>query len=99
MPTRNSQSSRKRNSRQRTETRYFTRTVLCTICGVSEHQLSIWEREELLTPVGVSGPETLYDNSAFERVRLIRTLAEELEVNVPGISVILNLLDNMAKHV
>ena len=31
----------------------------------------------------------------MRRARLIRTLAEELEVNLPGIDIILNLLDQM----
>ena len=91
-------SGRAKPTRRKSETRLYTRTVLCTICGVSEHQLSVWEREELLMPVRVAGTEAFYDNSVFERVRLIRTLAEELEVNVPGISVILNLLDNMSRQ-
>jgi DNA-binding transcriptional MerR regulator len=39
--------------------------------------------------------EPLYDASALKRARVIRTLAEELEVNLPGIGVILNLLDQM----
>jgi hypothetical protein len=30
-------------------------------------------------------------------VRLIRTLADELEVNLPGIEVILHLLDQMGR--
>src|SRR5438477_11044493 len=98
MPVRKSQASRRpRTSNASGRNRYFTRAALCTLCGVTEYQLTAWEREELLYPVGSSGRDPLYDTSAFERVRLIRTLAEELEVNVPGISVILNLLDHMPR--
>lgn len=35
--------------------------------------------------------------SALRRARLIRTLAEELEVNLPGIEVILRLLDECSR--
>jgi DNA-binding transcriptional MerR regulator len=41
--------------------------------------------------------EALYDRDALRRVRVIRTLGEELEVNLPGISVILNLLDQISR--
>lgn len=71
------------------------------MCQVSEHQLTIWEREDLISPVEPAtrgaGPQPLYDETAFDRIRLIRTLAEDLEVNLPGIGVILHLLDQMAR--
>ena len=41
--------------------------------------------------------EALYDRDALRRVRVIRTLAEDLEVNIPGIGVILHLLDQMER--
>jgi MerR family transcriptional regulator/heat shock protein HspR len=76
-----------------------SRTVLCTLAGVSERQLGLWEREELIAPVSIEElrgrREPLYDASALRRLRVIRTLAEELEVNLPGIEVILRLLDRM----
>jgi len=76
-----------------------SRSVLCNVAGVSEHQLSLWEREELIVPAqieeGRGNREPLYDAAALRRVRIIRTLAEELEVNLPGISVILHLLDQL----
>ncbi len=77
-----------------------SRTALCAIAGVSEGQLSLWEHEELIAPVDVEEladrREPLYDSSALRRVRLIRTLGEELDVNLPGIDVILRLLDELS---
>ena len=61
----------------------------------------MWEREDLIAPVRVEQigrqVEALYDREALRRVRVIRTLAEDLEVNIPGIGVILNLLDQMSR--
>jgi DNA-binding transcriptional MerR regulator len=78
----------------------ITRTVLCTLGEVSEGQLSVWEQEELIAPARVEElrgrREPLYDADALRRVRLIRTLGEELEVNLPGISVILHLLEQLS---
>ncbi len=78
----------------------YSRSVVCSLCGVSEHQLRIWEREELIVPLSDEyrkRGEPLYDSTALERIRLIRTLGEELEVNLPGIEIILNLLDRLAR--
>jgi len=78
-----------------------SRAVLCTLSGVSERQLALWEREELIAPARIDElagrREPLYDASALQRVRLIRTLGEELDVNLPGIDVILHLLDQFSR--
>ncbi len=79
----------------------MSRSVFCSIGGISERELASWEREDLIAPVRVERvrgrPEALYDREALRRVRVIRTLGEELEVNIPGIGVILHLLDQMAR--
>lgn len=85
----------------RGESVLISRTVLCSIGGISERQLAIWEHEDLIAPARVADAagreEPLYEPSAVRRVRVIRTLAEELDVNLPGIDVILHLLDQMRR--
>lgn len=75
----------------------LSRAALLAMSGASERELAVWEREELIAPVEQasfdSGGEPLYDRETLRRIRVIRTLADELEVNLPGIGVILNLLD------
>lgn len=69
--------------------------------GVSERQLAVWEHEELLVPARIlesAGREQpFYDSAALERARLIRTLEQELDVNLPGIGIILHLLDQLGR--
>jgi len=69
--------------------------------GVSEKQLALWEHEELLVPARVlesaGRAQPLYDRNALERARLIRTLEQELEVNLPGIGIILDLLGRLER--
>ena len=76
-----------------------SRDAFCVLSGVSERELALWEHEELLAPARViernGRREPLYAPRTLRRARLIRTLAEELEVNLPGIDIILNLLDRM----
>jgi DNA-binding transcriptional MerR regulator len=94
-----------RRSSSKTSTRgevvLMSRSVFCSIGGISERELASWEREDLIAPVRVERVhgqlEALYDREALRRVRVIRTLAEELEVNIPGIGVILHLLDQLER--
>ena len=94
-------SMRKRRRGARSEVVLVSRSAFCAMCGISERQLAIWEQEDLLAPVRIeqsgSREEPLYDRNALRRARVIRTLDEELEVNLPGIGVILNLLDRLQR--
>jgi len=89
---------RKRRRGARGEVVLVSRSAFCAMCGISERQLAIWEQEDLLAPVRIEqSAEPLYDRTALRRARVIRTLDEELEVNLPGIGVILNLLDRLQR--
>jgi DNA-binding transcriptional MerR regulator len=72
----------------------YSRSVVLSLCRIGEPDLARWEAQELVAPSRVSQGETLYDQAALERIRLIRLLAEELEVNLPGIEIIVRLLDS-----
>ena len=90
--------SEARNRRGRHPATLVSRTAFCVLAGISESQLSLWEHEELIVSVpDEGGSERFYDESALRRARVIRTLAEDLGVNLPGIDVILNLLDQMGR--
>jgi MerR family transcriptional regulator/heat shock protein HspR len=80
----------------------FTREVFCTLCGISAGQLTTWEYEELIRPARVferesGGVERLYGEREIKRARLIRSLGEDLEVNIAGIGIILRLLEQMGR--
>jgi DNA-binding transcriptional MerR regulator len=88
-----------RHSARRSVT-LITREAFCVLAGISESQLRLWEHERLIAPASSRAEleqESLYDAASLRRARLIRTLAEDLEVNLPGIDVILNLLDQIAR--
>ena len=91
--------TRKTSSRQRSGAVLYSRSVVCGLCGVTEHELALWESEDLIAPTRLLERdhqfEALYDAAALRRIRLIRTLADELEVNLPGIGIILHLLEQM----
>jgi DNA-binding transcriptional MerR regulator len=89
----------KKSPRQRSGALLYSRSVVCGLCGVTEHELAQWEAEELIIPTRLLERahrlEALYDAEALRRIRLIRTLADELEVNLPGIGIILHLLEQI----
>jgi DNA-binding transcriptional MerR regulator len=91
--------SRRHRNQSKKRSLVMTRQALCAVCQVAEKELLTWEHEELLTPVSflrtANGLEPLYGGEAVERIRLIRTLAYELDVNLPGIGVILGLLERL----
>lgn len=102
MKRRASATRRPRPARRRTSgatPALVSRDAFCVLSGVSERELAMWEHEALVAPARVvmrdGRREPLYASDALRRARLIRTLAEELEVNLPGIDIILNLLDQM----
>jgi DNA-binding transcriptional MerR regulator len=89
----------KRSERKPSRTILVSRNAFRVLAGITDAELALWEREEFIVPVDrvESVGEPLYDSSALRRARLIRTLAEEMDVNLPGIEVILHLLDQMAR--
>ena len=86
--------SRARRSR---ETSYLSREALRTLGGISDDQLRLWEFEELITHstmLEVEGHRVpVYTKATLRRIRTIRSLGEDLGINLPGIGVILHLLD------
>jgi DNA-binding transcriptional MerR regulator len=93
--------ARKKPTRKssRGELRFYSRSVVCGLCGITEHELALWESEDLVTPARLlergKRYEPLYDQATMRRIRLIRTLSDDLEVNLPGIGVILHLLEQI----
>lgn len=49
----------------------------------------------LLEPVSVGGRGPRFDVSAVPRLRLIRRLRDDLEINLAGIAVVLDLLERL----
>jgi DNA-binding transcriptional MerR regulator len=91
--------TRARTSRTSRRVTLVSRRAFCFLTGISERQLEIWEREEFIRPATIDekDAEPFYDRDALRRARVIRTLQEELEVNLPGIEVILNLLERFPR--
>jgi chaperone modulatory protein CbpM len=73
----------------------FTLVELCRASGASEEQLTLWIAEGAAEPQGTTPREWRFSGAALRRVRTARRLAQDLEINAPGIALALDLLDEI----
>ncbi len=89
-------------TRRTRETSYLSREALRALGGISDDQLRLWEFEELITHstmLEVEGRRVpVYTEATLRRIRTIRSLGEDLGINLPGIGVILHLLDQKSSR-
>ena len=74
----------------------LTLVQLCQACQVSVEEVRTWVVEGVLEPVGDGPEEWRFGGSSLRRARTAYRLARDLEVNLAGIAVALNLLDEIA---
>jgi DNA-binding transcriptional MerR regulator len=96
--------SSRTSSRQprRKQPALLTRDALRALGGITDDQLRLWEFEELITHstlLEVEGHRVpVYNQATLRRIRTIRSLGEDLGINLPGIGVILHLLDQLSSR-
>jgi chaperone modulatory protein CbpM len=73
----------------------FTLVELCRASGASEEQLTLWIAEGAVEPQGTAPREWRFSGAALRRVRTARRLAQDLEINAPGLALALDLLDEI----
>lgn len=61
---------------------------------VSIEDITLFESESLLNPTIKNG-KRFYSEDDVEKIRMIKRLTGDLEVNLPGVAVILNMRDQM----
>lgn len=78
------------------EPRYVI-SIAARMIGVQTHTLRYYERVGVVQPARSQGNIRLYSEQDIERLRQIKTLMDDLGVNLAGVEVILRLLDRMAE--
>lgn len=75
---------------------YFDRNELCRLFDVQDDFLTEIEAENLVKSMQLHGrAECVYPLDQVERVRIIANLVQEMEVNLPGCEVILEMRSNI----
>ncbi|MBY0364664.1 MerR family transcriptional regulator [Roseateles aquatilis] len=77
------------------ETVELTLIEFCRASQTVEEQVRVWVVEGVLKPRGDQPGEWRFAAAALRRARVARTLAQELEVNTPGIALALDLMDEI----
>jgi MerR family transcriptional regulator/heat shock protein HspR len=81
-------------AQERTEPRYVI-SIAARMVGVHTHTLRYYEKAGLVEPARSESNLRLYSDEDVQRLLRIRTLMDELGINLAGIEVILNLLERM----
>lgn len=71
--------------------------VAARIVGVHTHTLRYYERLGIVQPKRSPGNQRLYSARDIEKLQQIRTLADNLGVNLAGVEIILRLTQRMTE--
>ncbi len=72
-------------------------SVAAKLCDMHPQTLRLYERLGLIKPRRTEHRNRLYSDQDIARLRQIQRLTRDLGVNLAGVEVILNLLDQMEK--
>ena len=70
----------------------FVISVAARMCGVRTQTLRYYETLGLVSPARTRGNQRVFSRRDVDRVRRVRSLVEDLGVNLAGVEVILRLL-------
>ena len=74
----------------------FVISIAARMVGVHAQTLRYYERAGMIEPVRSRGNQRLYSTSDIERLRQIKTLVDDLGINLAGVEVILRLTQRIA---
>ena len=73
----------------------FIISVAARMVGVHAQTLRYYERVGLIWPSRTGGRQRLYSMADLERIRRVKTLTEEMGVNLAGAEVVLKLMSRI----
>ena len=81
-------------ARDDSEPRYVI-SVAASMLGVKTHNLRYYERIGIVQPCRSSGNIRLYSEEDIARLRRVKTLMEDMGINLAGVEVILRMMERM----
>lgn len=73
----------------------FTLLELCEACGMHAERLLEMVQEGVLEPRGIEPSVWRFDARALERARITTRLLDDLDVNLAGAALVLDLLEEL----
>lgn len=74
----------------------LTLVELCQVCRVTEQEIRAWVIEGVLDPAGHGPEDWRFAGPSLWRARTAYRLSRDLEINLAGIALALNLLDEIS---
>ena len=74
---------------------YYVISVVARMLQVHTQTLRYYEREGLLEPARSKGNIRLYSRSDIDKLRRIKTLIDDLGINLAGVQVVLHMSERM----
>ncbi|MFQ6122677.1 MAG: helix-turn-helix transcriptional regulator [Dehalococcoidales bacterium] len=84
------------NNRDDTEPRYVI-SVAAKMLGVQIHTLRYYERIGIIEPYRSQGNTRLYSERDIALLRRVKTLVDDIGVNLAGVEVILRMMQRMSE--
>jgi len=75
----------------------FTLADLCRVCGAEQRQLVSLVSEGVLEPAGGQPEEWVFSGSSLQRARVALRLVRDLDISVPGVALVLDMLDEIER--
>jgi len=76
---------------------YYSISVVAQTYGIHPQTLRLYEREGLLSPERTEGNTRLYSEEDIKRLEAILNLTREMGVNLAGVSIILQMREQIEK--
>jgi chaperone modulatory protein CbpM len=73
----------------------FTLVELCRVTGATQEQLGAWVEEGAFEPRGASPDDWRFSGVSLRRALTAQRLTRDLELNGPGVALVLDLLDRI----
>jgi len=81
-------------ARNESEPRYVI-SIAASMLGVKTHNLRYYERIGIVQPSRSSGNIRLYSEEDIARLRRVKTLMDDMGINLAGVEVILRMMQRM----
>lgn len=77
------------------EKEFWTVKEIVELFKIDEEMISTLERDEIISLRAESGKGRILSVSEVDKLRVAKTLMEDMDVNLPGVEVILRMRQNM----
>ncbi len=76
--------------------RFYTRTEIIKLLEIDDGFVDALEREEIIAPDAPASETGEFSDAMLERVRVAYNLVHDLEVNLPGVAIIVQMREEIS---